>query len=343
MSRSSAAKLYLALGVTLIGLSPVVFIWSRVGERSLPVSFPLVSVGLGFIAVDRSRRMRAKLAREVRRADPRPPITFLRSFRDDGKGRPSISFASLMRAWFDEGQLLPSSYEERAARAVREFGPFLAIGKPGEPLPELGAAREYVDDRSWRQTVLQSLIASRLVIIQAGTSDGLRWEIANAFRLLRPEQLVLLLPYGLRERSPRRRDEYERFRVWTQGFLPQPLPDEILDSFLVAFGPDWEPRLVSTGRDASRDSGRLPGDPFLEALGREFASTPKKDALTNAIFAAVLLVGGLFVMTRMIQPQPRAPLAPIDPREAFRKPQPTYPAIERARKELRAKPTSERR
>jgi hypothetical protein len=43
--------------------------------------------------------------------------------------------------------------EEQLAMVMNEIGPFIAIGRPGEQWPELGAARMYVGDDEWQATI----------------------------------------------------------------------------------------------------------------------------------------------------------------------------------------------
>jgi hypothetical protein len=53
--------------------------------------------------------------------------------------------------------------EEQLAKALREIGPVVAIGKPGERLPRLGANRIYVRDEDWQEQVLSWFARAALV------------------------------------------------------------------------------------------------------------------------------------------------------------------------------------
>ena len=43
--------------------------------------------------------------------------------------------------------------EQELADILEHVGPVVAVGKPGEPLPELGAARLYVSHDEWQGKV----------------------------------------------------------------------------------------------------------------------------------------------------------------------------------------------
>lgn len=87
---------------------------------------------------------------------------------------------------------------------MKEVGPFVAIGRPGEPLPELGAARVYVGDTEWQDRVRQLMSSAQLVVLRGGGTAGLQWEVQNVFANVSPERIVFLLPY-----DP---EQYEVFR-----------------------------------------------------------------------------------------------------------------------------------
>lgn len=83
--------------------------------------------------------------------------------------------------------------EEHLALLLGYIGPVVAIGRPGEPLPNGGARRIYVDDSKWKSTVEDLMKSARLVAIRTGLSEGLRWELDKVFELLSPEQLLVVV------------------------------------------------------------------------------------------------------------------------------------------------------
>ena len=173
----------------------------------------VVTLGLaGFILggwlVTRGRRHTAKSADEVLRADSRPPVLYLRAFADDERGR-AENTTSMVLAGVTE--------EEQIAHVLNEFGPCIAIGRPGEPLPELGAARLYVGGADWQQKVRELMDSARLIVFRAGTTEGVRWEIREAFSTLPLSRLLILVPFG--------EAGYEAFRGHVRRDLGVALPD----------------------------------------------------------------------------------------------------------------------
>src|SRR5262249_9648035 len=82
------------------------------------------------------RRLNLRHRNEIILGD-KPPVLLLRSFTDDVAGIPS-------------SMLIPrlarrrKRLEEMIGEQLTTAGPFVAIGKPGERLPQLGASRLYV-------------------------------------------------------------------------------------------------------------------------------------------------------------------------------------------------------
>ena len=87
-----------------------------------------------------------------------------------------------------------TTFEQVVARAVGMRGPVIAVGDPKEPLPRLGAAREFLQDADWRRAV-DSLIgeAAQLVFI-LGDTENLAWEFRCAVARQRLGDTVLLVP-----------------------------------------------------------------------------------------------------------------------------------------------------
>lgn len=113
-------------------------------------------------------------ADEVLRADPRPPVLFLRPFTADSKVLPGISrmlgFATPMEA------ALIVAYMRR--------GPGVAIGRPGAlegELPPLGAYRMVLGHESWQAEVTKLVEAAQIVaLLWDGTSTpGIMWELRH--------------------------------------------------------------------------------------------------------------------------------------------------------------------
>jgi hypothetical protein len=94
--------------------------------------------------------------------------------------------------------------QERVLARIMEsdVGPFVAVGNPGDRLPQLGAARFYErdfsgDGRNWQLFVREMLLRARLVLIVPGGTVGLAWEIAQCREVVAPQRLVVLIPGSL--------------------------------------------------------------------------------------------------------------------------------------------------
>ncbi|MFD9689309.1 transferase [Kitasatospora sp. NPDC001309] len=194
----------------------------------LPVG--LAAVGAGFLVLRYSRPRSTRGAVRALRADGRRPVLYLRSFADDRTA-----------AQVDDGQALNiHSREEQLASALAAFGPVIAVGRPGEPLPLLGAARFYLPLDDWKPTILRLMDLSQLIVLRVGVGEGLRWEIDQVVATQPARKLLLLTPGRVSEAI----DSLD-------GRLPVPLPlegvaaDTSWISAAVTFAPDWTPQVTA--------------------------------------------------------------------------------------------------
>jgi len=152
---------------------------------SEPVVMLLSLLGLGGLLLHfRGRQQAAKAVAEGSSSPlrgSRPHVLYLRSFHAD----PATPLKKLMSGFTTE--------EEQLADVLRPFGDLIAIGRPGEPLPLPGAVRMYANQSEWKALVLEHMRSAPLVVIRAGAGPGLAWEVGQAFSILRPEQIVILV------------------------------------------------------------------------------------------------------------------------------------------------------
>jgi hypothetical protein len=158
------------------GLAVLSMVWPEVRsivQRSSPVTAALLIAGTFFVVRHFRRSAQAVLA-----TTNEPPIIVLRSFRDDSS-RAGGTF----------------TFEQLAGAVLRTFGPLVAIGKPGERLPPLGAARVYRTNDTWQGTALDLMATAKLIVMIAGTTSGLQWEFDRIFeRDWQRKLLIVLLP-----------------------------------------------------------------------------------------------------------------------------------------------------
>jgi hypothetical protein len=142
----------------------------------------LVALGAGAFFFFRARRYARASAAELRLRDGRAPILFLRSFRDD-----QIAF----RSWLRGTKL---TLDEDLADALAIHGPVVAIGRPGETLPPLGSARDYVPDSDWQNHATGLILDAQTIVAVLGATAGIRWEFETVARLNAVSKLLLVVP-----------------------------------------------------------------------------------------------------------------------------------------------------
>ena len=136
-------------------------------------------LGKGCLVIARKRT--APAARDVLREDDRAPIVYLRSFQDDGVQLPNESggWTTFAGTW----RILSKTAEQRLAEVFSKFGPVVAIGRPGEELPEMGAARIYVGDEHWQDLIIDLLAhPDAVAVLRRGETEGLRGKCPGSAR-----------------------------------------------------------------------------------------------------------------------------------------------------------------
>lgn len=192
----------------------------------------------------------------------RPVVLLLRSFADD-EGLASIQTGSMK---YGPWSAVTDTEEEQLRQAVEPFGAMMALGRPGDRLPQVGAGRHYSSDLEWQSQVLAALDRAVLVLLVCGPGRSLRWEVEQVVARCRPERLVLI---GVRDAA-----QYESFRSALQDVFPKGLPPTSVGgeswkkrwdgptTFVretVWFDADWTPHITPLGSDDDPDfdAGRL--------------------------------------------------------------------------------------
>lgn len=164
------------------------------------------------------------------------------------------------------------TYEERLARTLRRAGPFVAVGDPTERLPLLGAARVYADDSEWVETVGELTARAGMIVIHAGDSEGVAWEVRHVIELHDPERMILSLPLQGKRKERSRQERYDAFRSSFGDAFPRALPDRIGDYQFLYFDAAWTARPLG-GRRTRLPPGDGAREVALRRLGREFKIT----------------------------------------------------------------------
>jgi hypothetical protein len=170
----------------VFGVEPVLL-----GVATLVVGVVLLAIG-GFAV--RLARMWARVSADRLRArDPRKPVLYLRSFEDDDLRLPAV--LSARRPFLELFAARGSDpFEESIAWQVAPYGPVVAIGRPGRSIQSLGAARELLPDEVWQQEVSERMADARAIVVTIGSTDGLRWEVAQLVSGGNLDRTVFVVP-----------------------------------------------------------------------------------------------------------------------------------------------------
>jgi hypothetical protein len=219
LSSGPDRQLAFYLWLALIPLS--IFVVSRIYNRLLRVVW----------------QARARSAeRELMRSNSRRPVLYLRSFTLDEKLARASWIARIL------GTVPLANAEQSITKVLRKRGPVIAIGRPGETLPQLGAARFYVTDALWKSKVEDVARVAQLIVWATGLSEGLRWELNFLIRNVPPEKLVIWAhPHLLRLDEEGREREWRAFRAALGGQFPNPLPERLGDVRFFYFRADRQP------------------------------------------------------------------------------------------------------
>ena len=216
----------------------------------LPGVLAWVLAGVGVLVARTGWKYDVQGAADVVAFDSRPPVVFLRSFQDDVKSPIGGAFGLWMKIpmWF-----FPVSFEQELAGIMNRLGPFVAVGRPGERLPELGANRFYFSNEEWQSQVSELVRRAQLTLILCGPTPSLWWEIDHVLTSATPAHVVLLIP----ERGARTRvlEEQLEERLACPGLIrgndrrkrsllaTLVLGPEKTIGKLVFFEDDWTPRV----------------------------------------------------------------------------------------------------
>ncbi|MGW2599921.1 transferase [Streptomyces klenkii] len=228
----------------------------------------LAALGAGFLVLRYSRPRSARGAVRALLADGRRPVLYLRSFADDHTA-----------AQVDDGPNLNiHSREEQLAGVLGAFGPVIAVGKPGEPLPRLGAARFYLPLDDWQPVILRLMELSQLIVLSVGLGEGLWWELEQAVSSHPAHKVVLLVPgrttgAGVAERLDELLPVPSRLGEMSAGDGGPWI------SAAIAFGPGWTPRVCpvepAAGAAAPPRGGRV-RRAYKASLGPMTVMTPAR-------------------------------------------------------------------
>lgn len=173
---------------------------------------------------------------EIKRDHSRRPILYLRSF--------GLDKHLAKRSWSEKflGTRPFANAEQKVTGELRKLGPVIAIGRPDEKLPALGAARFYVAHDRWQEKVALIVQESQYVLWATGETEGLRWELAHLVENLAPDKIVLWAhPSMIPGNVEKRETAWTNFCNTLGSIFPKPLPNRLGNVRFFRFDKDWNP------------------------------------------------------------------------------------------------------
>lgn len=184
--RKGFGILLIVLGCLLIaGTILVFFVNMYTGDDAKFIAKMLIFLGMSIVVV--GRKYSASFADQILAKDLRKPIIYLRSFDDDE----IVPKQFIVNLGFGETD------EEALSHIFNQIGPFIAIGRPGENLPILGAYRKYTSDEEWQNVVAELLNQAQFIVFKLNDSHGLRWEFTYAIKQLEPCRIIIYFPLAV--------------------------------------------------------------------------------------------------------------------------------------------------
>jgi hypothetical protein len=153
----------------------------------------------GFILLLKARQYFQVSADSLLADDKRAPILFLRSFADDPDPRPFFARRdeptpfylrnlNFVARWID------FSIETRLANHFIYFGPFITVGSPRDSVPLPGAARVKLTQEAWQETVRGWIGGSCLILMFAGVTHWVNWELTQVLNAGVTTKLIVFFP-----------------------------------------------------------------------------------------------------------------------------------------------------
>ncbi|QKV73979.1 transferase [Amycolatopsis sp. Hca4] len=197
----------------------------------------LPTLPAGYYGLRYARPRTARSAAAVLRSEDREPVLYLRGFGDDPASAVVDRLPS--ETWM-QSLLTVHTREEQLIGALRAFGPVIAVGRPGERLPRLGAARFYLPEDDWRAGVLELMTVSQLIVLRLGEGPSVWWEVEQAIAMRQPRKLVILLPGGRWDLAAR----LDKLLCKPSGSKPEPGK---WTASVIVFDDDWTPHVQAVG------------------------------------------------------------------------------------------------
>jgi hypothetical protein len=121
-----------------------------------------------------ARRASIRSAEEALKEEQRPPVLFLRDFRNDQVSLKAAAMPKYLRL-FDPG--IQQVNLEEVLQNCLSFGPLVGLGCPDDFRPPVGASRKYLREGGWQDEILALMDEASFVVVGVSESEGVLWEI----------------------------------------------------------------------------------------------------------------------------------------------------------------------
>ena len=217
------------IALSLVGYGIVVI----VATQSAPINVGGLGMLFGTFLFIFGQRIGSQDGRRLLKSTKgKQPVLYLRSFVIDEQDEHQTHM------WFGK-QIIRNKEEHVLAEMFETLGPFIAIGNPKEWLPNIGAARLYVDNSQWQDEVIQLMEQSGLVLLRVGNTSGFQWEIHQVLQHVKPEHILFYFSQHLDEASLKA--SYDLVKGIIKQELGKTLPEAITNERVLYFDPNGDP------------------------------------------------------------------------------------------------------
>ncbi len=140
-----------------------------------PLGAIVVCLVIGWLGQRLLRRLLRFSLEALQEIDTRPPVLFLRAFRDD-----QVPLRAPKVALF--GRVLEigrrsNSLDQLLLEEATPYGPVVGLGSPTDKRPPYGAARGYFTGENWQDAVANLVASSIFTVICIDDTAGVWWEV----------------------------------------------------------------------------------------------------------------------------------------------------------------------
>jgi hypothetical protein len=182
-----SAQPFMGWGMLLIAFA-LSFLWAVLPDKLTEywAASSGYNFGLAMLVVYARKYFQPSLTILLQR-DHRPATLFLRSYVDEQRKYPLHRFL-IASGTFD------FSLESRLAGYFCNMGPFVAIGAPESSGTQLGAIRANVAEDQWQKQVLELMANARTIVLLAGVTESLKWELQQVLAGKYYHKLIIVFP-----------------------------------------------------------------------------------------------------------------------------------------------------